>query len=88
MASKKASGSTKNGRDSQSKRLGVKCFGGQMVSAGAIIVRQRGTCFYPGLAVGMGRDFTLYSKKAGYVQFKRLSKKKYKVDVYTTSSAQ
>ena len=79
MASKKASGSTKNGRDSQSQRLGVKIFGGQKVSPGAIIVRQRGTCFYPGLGVGMGRDFTIYSLRGGVVQFQRMGKKKYKI---------
>ncbi len=79
MASKKASGSTKNGRDSQSKRLGVKLFGGQKVLPGAIIVRQRGTKFTPGLGVGMGRDFTIYSRIKGIVQFQRVGKTKYKV---------
>lgn len=86
MASKKASGSSKNGRDSQSKRLGVKRFGGQLVNAGMIIVRQRGTCFYPGQGVGMGRDFTIYSRLSGKVQFERLNRNKLKVSVYPTSS--
>ncbi len=85
MASKKASGSSKNGRDSQSKRLGVKRFGGQLVKSGMVIVRQRGTKFYPGQGVGMGRDFTIYSRLAGKVQFERLNKKKLKVSVYPSS---
>lgn len=69
MAHKKAGGSSRNGRDSQSKRLGVKVFGGQDISAGAIIVRQRGTQFHPGTNVGIGRDHTLYSKVDGIVKF-------------------
>ena len=81
MASKKASGSTRNGRDSQSKRLGVKRWGGQLVSTGAIIVRQRGTCFYPGRGTGMGRDFTIFARQKGQVQFERLNRKKLKVSV-------
>ncbi len=64
MAHKKAVGSTRNGRDSESKRLGVKLFGGQSVSAGNIIVRQRGTKFHPGKNVGLGRDHTLFAKSA------------------------
>ena len=87
MASKKASGSTRNGRDSQSKRLGVKRFSGQIVCPGTIIIRQRGTSFYPGVGVGMGRDFTIYSRARGQVQFERLSKKKQKVSVYPLSSS-
>ena len=86
MASKKASGSTKNGRDSQSKRLGIKRFAGQKVNPGTILVRQRGTSFYPGIGVGMGRDFTIYSRAQGEVQFERLSKKRQKVSVYPISS--
>ena len=82
MASKKASGSTRNGRDSQSKRLGVKRFGHQKVLPGAILVRQRGTCFYPGTGVGIGRDWTIYSRIAGTVCFERLNKKKQKVSVH------
>jgi large subunit ribosomal protein L27 len=69
MAHKKAGGSTRNGRDSQSKRLGLKIFGGQEVVAGNIIVRQRGTRFHPGTNVGCGRDHTLFAKAAGVVKF-------------------
>ncbi len=82
MASKKAAGSTKNGRDSQSKRLGVKRFGGQTVQSGTIIVRQRGTRFYTGQNVGLGRDHTIFSKITGKVKFERVNKKKLKVSVY------
>ena len=71
MAHKKAGGSTRNGRDSESKRLGVKLFGGQSVSAGNIIVRQRGTKFHPGKNVGLGRDHTLFAKSAGRVKFEK-----------------
>ena len=69
MAHKKGMGSTRNGRDSESKRLGLKHFGNEFVKAGNIIVRQRGTKFKPGLNVGMGRDFTLFAKAAGIVNF-------------------
>ncbi|NOX50325.1 MAG: 50S ribosomal protein L27 [Gammaproteobacteria bacterium] len=69
MAHKKAGGSTRNGRDSESKRLGLKKSGGQFVTAGNIIVRQRGTKFHPGTNVGCGRDHTLFAKADGYVQF-------------------
>jgi large subunit ribosomal protein L27 len=69
MAHKKAGGSSRNGRDSEAKRLGVKRFGGQLVSAGSIIVRQRGTQFHPGENVGLGKDHTLYAKISGTVQF-------------------
>lgn len=82
MAHKKGKGSTKNGRDSTSKRLGVKRFGGELVSAGSILVRQRGTEFYPGNNVGMGKDFTLFSKVTGIVQFEFVEKNKQKVSVY------
>ena len=71
MAHKKAGGSTRNGRDSQSKRLGVKRFGGQTVAAGEILIRQRGAKFHPGSNVGMGKDFTLFAKSAGKVRFTR-----------------
>jgi large subunit ribosomal protein L27 len=71
MAHKKGQGSTRNGRDSQSKRLGVKRFGGQWVRAGCILVRQRGTRFHPGRNVGMGRDYTLFALTDGIVQFDR-----------------
>ncbi len=69
MAHKKAGGSSRNGRDSVSKRLGVKKFGGQAVRAGNIIVRQRGTKFHPGPNVGMGKDYTLFAIAEGYVKF-------------------
>ncbi len=69
MAHKKAGGSTRNGRDSESKRLGVKKSGGQFVQAGNIIVRQRGTQFHPGENVGCGRDHTLFAKATGHVRF-------------------
>ena len=69
MAHKKAGGSSRNGRDSQSKRLGVKRYGGEAVSAGSIIVRQRGTVFHPGDNVGIGKDHTLFAKVTGAVQF-------------------
>jgi large subunit ribosomal protein L27 len=71
MAHKKAGGSTKNGRDSESKRLGVKRFGGQLVNAGSIIIRQRGTATHAGDNVGMGRDHTLFAKVDGTVVFER-----------------
>ncbi|MEQ9561811.1 MAG: 50S ribosomal protein L27 [Woeseiaceae bacterium] len=71
MAHKKAGGSSRNGRDSESKRLGVKIFGGQEVVAGNIIVRQRGTRFHPGTNVGLGRDHTLFAKSAGQVVFEK-----------------
>ena len=67
MAHKKAGGSTRNGRDSQSKRLGVKVYGGQTIAAGGIIVRQRGTQFHPGVNVGLGTDHTLFAKADGQV---------------------
>lgn len=69
MAHKKAGGSTRNGRDSESKRLGVKVFGGQQINAGGIIVRQRGTKFHPGNNVGIGKDHTLFATATGTVQF-------------------
>ncbi|ETF01007.1 50S ribosomal protein L27 [Advenella kashmirensis W13003] len=69
MAQKKGGGSTRNGRDSESKRLGVKAFGGQVIPAGSIIVRQRGTRFHPGTNVGMGKDHTLYALVDGSVSF-------------------
>ena len=75
MAHKKAGGSTKNGRDSESKRLGVKIYGGQKVIAGNIIVRQRGTRFHPGLNVGIGRDHTLFALTDGEVKFDKEHRK-------------
>jgi large subunit ribosomal protein L27 len=71
VAHKKAGGSTKNGRDSESKRLGVKIYGGEAIIAGNIIVRQRGTRFHAGTNVGLGRDHTLFAKKDGFVKFER-----------------
>ncbi|QJC28407.1 50S ribosomal protein L27 [Enterobacteriaceae endosymbiont of Plateumaris braccata] len=79
MAHKKAGGSTRNGRDSHSKRLGIKHFGGEKIQAGSIIVRQRGTKFHAGTNVGCGRDHTLYAIKNGIVKFnkKGIKHKKY-----------
>ncbi len=71
MAHKKGEGSVKNGRDSQSKRLGVKIFGGQAVVSGNIIVRQRGTVYHPGKNVGVGRDFTIFATTDGVVEFRK-----------------
>ena len=79
MAHKKAGGSTRNGRDSESKRLGVKCFGGENVNAGNIIIRQRGTHFHPGQNVGCGRDHTLFATLDGVVRFERKGIKKRRV---------
>ena len=70
MAQKKGGGSTRNGRDSQPKMLGVKKFGGELITAGSIIVRQRGTKFHPGVNVGLGKDHTLFALVEGHVQFK------------------
>jgi large subunit ribosomal protein L27 len=78
MAHKKAGGSSRNGRDSQAKRLGIKVYGGQQVNAGQILVRQRGTRVHPGRNVGVGRDHTLFAKASGRVQYSasgRASKK-------------
>ena len=71
MAHKKGEGSVKNGRDSQSKRLGVKIFGGQAVISGNIIIRQRGTVYHPGKNVGVGKDFTLFALSDGVVEFRK-----------------
>ncbi len=71
MSSKKGVGSSRNGRDSHSKRLGIKSYGGQFVSGGSILVRQRGTKVKPGDNVGVGKDYTLYAKTDGYVSFRR-----------------
>lgn len=76
FAHKKGGGSTKNGRDSQAKRLGVKAYGGQKVSAGSIIIRQRGTKIYPGKNVGMGKDYTLFALCDGVVKFGESNAKK------------
>ena len=82
MASKKGVGSSKNGRNSESKRLGVKAGDGQFVTAGSILVRQRGTKFHPGSNVGIGGDDTLFSKIDGAVKFERYDKTRKKVSVY------
>jgi len=81
MAHKKGGGSSRNGRDSNSQRLGVKKFGGQAVKAGNIIVRQRGTQFHPGTNVGLGRDHTLFALTEGTVQFRQTRKDRKCVDV-------
>jgi large subunit ribosomal protein L27 len=82
MAHKKAGGSSKNGRDSNAQRRGVKIFGGQTVRAGNIIVRQLGTKFHPGENVGVGKDYTLFAKIDGTVAFERLGRARKKVSVY------
>ncbi len=82
MAHKKGGGSTRNGRDSQSKRLGVKRYAGQGVNAGTILVRQRGTRIHPGDNVGVGRDYTLYALIDGVVKFEPAGKGRRKVSVY------
>ncbi len=87
MASKKGVGSSKNGRDSESKRLGVKRADGQYVSAGSILVRQRGTKFHPGNNVGRGGDDTLFAKIDGTVKFEREGRNRKQVSVYAATSA-
>lgn len=86
MAHKKGVGSTRNGRDSQSQRLGVKMFGGQVVKAGNILVRQRGTKFHPGFNVGIGRDDTLFALISGILKFERKGKTKQQVSVYAAEA--
>jgi len=83
MAHKKGEGSVKNGRDSQSKRLGVKIFGGQPASAGNIIIRQRGTVYHPGKNVGVGKDFTLFALSDGLVEFKKGRNERTTVSIVT-----
>ncbi|MDX9746705.1 MAG: 50S ribosomal protein L27 [Syntrophales bacterium] len=82
MAHKKGQGSSRNGRDSNAQRRGVKVFGGQAIRAGGIIVRQLGTKLHPGHNVGLGKDYTIFSKIDGIVKFERLDKKRKKVSVY------
>lgn len=82
MSTKKGGGSTRNGRDSAGRRLGVKRFGSEAVRAGNILVRQRGSTFHPGTNVGIGRDYTLFALTDGYVRFERLGKSRKKVSVY------
>ncbi len=84
MAHKKGGGSSRNGRDSQSKRLGVKRYAGESVNAGTILVRQRGTRIHPGNNVGVGRDFTLFALINGTVKFEPASKNRRKVSVYAS----
>ena len=88
MAHKKGAASTKNGRDSNSKRLGVKRYGGQLVNAGEIIVRQRGTKIKPGDNVGLGRDHTIYAKIAGVVTFAPYSRSQKQVSVYAAPATE
>jgi len=84
MAHKKGGGSSRNGRDSQSKRLGIKRYAGQLVNAGTIIVRQRGTAIHPGNNVGMGRDHTLFALIDGVVKFEPASKNRRRASVYAS----
>ncbi len=84
MAHKKGGGSSRNGRDSQSKRLGVKRYAGEKVNAGTILVRQRGTRIHPGNNVGVGRDYTLFALVDGVVKFEPASKNRRKVSVYAS----
>jgi len=88
MAHKKGTGSTRNGRDSNAQRLGVKRYGGQVVRAGNILVRQRGTKFHPGSNVGIGSDDTLFALIDGIVTFERKGKARKKVSVYTAPTAE
>jgi large subunit ribosomal protein L27 len=82
MAHKKGGGSTRNGRDSQSKRLGVKRFDGEEVTSGSIVVRQRGTKFRPGNNVGLGRDYTIFATIDGYVKFETIRNGRKQISVY------
>ncbi|GBC83497.1 50S ribosomal protein L27 [bacterium HR10] len=86
MAHKKGMGSSRNGRDSVGKRLGIKCFGGQFVTGGSILVRQRGTRFKPGVNVGIGSDDTLYAKISGIVRFEDKGRMGKFVSVYPVST--
>ena len=87
MAHKKGMGSTRNGRDSEAKRLGVKKFGGEIVKAGNIIIRQRGTKVHPGNNVGMGKDYTIYATIEGRVKFERKGRDKRQISVYPVEEA-
>ncbi|MFN4151964.1 MAG: 50S ribosomal protein L27, partial [Candidatus Sericytochromatia bacterium] len=86
-AHKKGVGSTRNGRDSNAKRLGVKTYGGQLIPAGSIIIRQKGSEIHPGVNVGMGRDYTLFALVEGKVTFERLGRTGKKVSVYPVAEA-
>ena len=83
FAHKKGQGTSKNGRDSESKRLGIKAYDGETVSAGSILVRQRGSKIHPGNNVGMGKDYTLFAKVDGVVKYEHETKDKKRVSVYT-----
>jgi len=85
MAHKKGGGSSRNGRDSQAQRLGVKAFGGEKVTAGSILMRQRGTKFHPGINVGIGSDDTLFALVTGVVKFERVGKTKKRISVYSAN---
>jgi len=87
MAHKKGEGSVKNGRDSQSKRLGIKIFGGQPATSGNIILRQRGTQYHPGKNVGVGKDFTIFATSDGVVEFRKSKENKTIVSVQPVSAA-
>jgi large subunit ribosomal protein L27 len=87
MAHKKGGGSSRNGRDSNSKRLGIKKFGGEAVRSGNIIVRQRGTKFHPGVNVGIGKDHTLFATIDGYVKFEHVTRDKKRISVYPEVSS-
>ena len=86
MAHKKGGGSSRNGRDSKSKRLGIKKFGGEAVRSGNILVRQKGTKFYPGTNVGMGRDYTLFATADGFVKFEHITRSRKRISVYPEAS--
>lgn len=86
MAHKKGGGSSRNGRDSNAQRLGVKRFGGELVTAGSILVRQRGTRVHPGINVGIGSDDTLFALTDGVVKFQRVGKSRRRVSVYPVSA--
>jgi len=83
MAHKKGQGSSRNGRDSNAQRRGIKVYGGQQINAGSIIIRQLGTKIHPGNNVGLGKDYTIYAKIDGVVKYERLDKTRKKVSVYT-----
>ena len=87
MASTKSQGSSTNGRDSEGQRLGIKAFGGECITAGSIILRQRGTKIFPGRNVGMGSDHTIFAKIAGAVKFEWVSKGRQKVSVYPVAGS-
>jgi large subunit ribosomal protein L27 len=87
MAHKKAGGSTNNGRDSNPKRLGVKCYGGERVTSGSILVRQRGSRIRPGTNVGLGRDYTLFAMTDGQVKYEWAAKGRRRVSVYPLEQA-